>query len=739
MKKLTALLLCLVLCVSMFAACGGDEPADTTGTAPTTTKPVEGDETTGPVTPGTDDTTNGDTTTEGGSSGPTDPTVDLSDLLPEYADSEKVEIEDLGAVDAGEVASDYATFLEDAVGIATLADIGDPYGTYYLTADIEANTTTVTEFYGVLDGCGHTVTTSVPLFGELGGGIINLTLAGEIALSDESGAALANHVVSETTVFNVKNTCNITVSASSSVSAVYAAGFAATLDGEDIVFANCEYSGTITNEFTQLGNNKRVTAGLVAMIAGELEDYPPIVDFLNCTVSGTISATSNVGGIVGEAVAPVTLGIYGSVNNAEIKTTRAGASAGGVIGAISGGSGSISLANCLNDGVITSVQNAGGIVGGQLSTGSLSMFNVMWCTNKKDITSGNCIGGIVGVTRKLVTITECVNFGNLTAVLSTDEGAAKYSNFMGGIIGAENSGSLSCEYTRCVNYGDIRAVRTPAHLGGIAGNHDGVPGVFKECVNFGKISSTYYTPKSKTGEHRIGGICGGGNSYYELYECVNFGDITSTMGHGGQPLGGIVGCVNTGGGALVVVNCMNYGDLDNATKLENGTLVGFTVSGIAGWVIGTGGVTIKGCINAGMLSSNRVCADITSWHQASTLLKEPSLDIENNYYVPGRYIGGLDQVVYAPFVQGDGKDTDTKEYLKTAASYTKFSEAAVKVQVSDFANETSDGLAAKMSEKSGDTTFKSVKVVMNDGVETMTVIVPETVIAIITDRIVTAE
>ena len=55
MKKLIALLLCLAMCVPMFAACGGDDPADTTaaaaadsttGTGSVTTAPEGGDETT---------------------------------------------------------------------------------------------------------------------------------------------------------------------------------------------------------------------------------------------------------------------------------------------------------------------------------------------------------------------------------------------------------------------------------------------------------------------------------------------------------------------------------------------------------------------------------------------------------------------------------------------------------------------------------------------------------------------
>ena len=724
MKKLTALLLCLVLCVSMFAACGGDEPAVTTGSAANTTKPVEGgNETTGPVTPGSDTTAPTTDTTEGGNN-PGGAPIDLSDLLPEYADSEKVALEDLGAVDAGEVESGYETFLEDAVGITDLAALEeDPYGNYYLTADIAANTTTVYEFYGVLDGCGHTITTSVPLFEELGGGVINLTLAGDIEFAETNGV-LATFIGSDTTVFNVKNTCNIT--ASGSENSLFVGGFAATLDGENIVFANCEYTGTITNKVSVAGNNKRITSAFVARIVGELEEYPPVIEFLNCTVSGTITASSHVGGLVGEAVAPVTLDVYGSVVDATITATNSGAAAGGLLGYTSGGSATLGFYNCANSGNISAFEDVGGIIGNSGASGALSMLTAMWCTNYNDITGGRYIGGIVAHFNRLGAFEECVNLGDLTAVAPTVAGSAAYMNSMGGISGRQGSGSIDCEYIKCVNLGNVTAVATPAHLGGING-HSGCPLIFEECVNFGDVISALAPAKS--GEHRMGGITGGTDgTAFSATDCVNFGDIKSKMNNPGQPFGGIVGLVRNSG-ALSLVNCMNYGNLDTRSVVGTSNM-GAIASGLVGWAMGTSGITLTGSLNAGTIDSYTAIADLVSWSANASALKVEAMNIENTYYVAPAYSG---TTVYGPFIHNSANPSISIAAKPDFANVTA-------IEKSNIEDDSADGLAAKMTAAADDgSKFKCVTVKLADGTTEKTCVVSEAVATLIADRIVSAD
>ena len=50
-------------------------------------------------------------------------------------------------------------------------------------------------FKGTFDGCGYTITTSVPLFDTLSGAVINLNVDGEISYSVTPEAPVANKLV----------------------------------------------------------------------------------------------------------------------------------------------------------------------------------------------------------------------------------------------------------------------------------------------------------------------------------------------------------------------------------------------------------------------------------------------------------------------------------------------------------------------------------------------------------------
>lgn len=69
----------------------------------------------------------------------------------------------------------------DGSAISSSSDFMDmlPDGTYYLARDISIDSTYETEFTGTLDGNGHTVTVTVPMFKQLNGTVKNLTIVGE--------------------------------------------------------------------------------------------------------------------------------------------------------------------------------------------------------------------------------------------------------------------------------------------------------------------------------------------------------------------------------------------------------------------------------------------------------------------------------------------------------------------------------------------------------------------------------
>ena len=127
-------------------------------------------------------------------------------------------------VEIGKVASDY-TPAEGAVAINSEADFlaMTAGGSYYLASDITVNTT-LESFSGTFDGCGRTITTSVPLFLTIENATIkNFTINGEIAFDNIAttpmggvddatafvGAALAVNANGDVTLDNMVNNANI--------------------------------------------------------------------------------------------------------------------------------------------------------------------------------------------------------------------------------------------------------------------------------------------------------------------------------------------------------------------------------------------------------------------------------------------------------------------------------------------------------------------------------------------------
>ena len=75
--------------------------------------------------------------------------------------------------------------------VSTPADSAEPTAKYYLASDITLPSSYVEPFYGILDGNGHTVTVSNPMFNDFSGEVKNLTIKGEIYYQDQDAAAFA--------------------------------------------------------------------------------------------------------------------------------------------------------------------------------------------------------------------------------------------------------------------------------------------------------------------------------------------------------------------------------------------------------------------------------------------------------------------------------------------------------------------------------------------------------------------
>lgn len=264
---------------------------------------------------------------------------------------------------------------------------------------------------------------------------------------------------------------------------------------------------------------------------------------------------------------------------------------------------SASQANGANDVYKTAGYDVAGFVG--KAFGSLEFYN---CKNDANIIGLRNVAGIVGYynsSNASITMTACVNTGNITSLQGTyTEGGFKdrysyndnigesgvgvnnvgFTFGTGGIIGAY-TGSITIE--SCRNTGEIIGGH---NVGGIIGLHDGVSGniatlTIKNCANTGHVlvNSGYWGADegglngSKTEGVRqgifgyAGGIVGltGRYSILKMYASYNTGEVVAYS----NIAGGLVGAVGPlyqpkgeknkvlTGGRSSIVYCYNTGEV----------------------------------------------------------------------------------------------------------------------------------------------------------------------------------
>ncbi len=208
--------------------------------------------------------------------------------------------------------------------------------------------------------------------------------------------------------------------------------------------------GTVDNvnvvNLTLTSTSGSYTGGLVGFVQGDATKGVGTVK--NCTLSGSISSSANVGGIAGQC--------YGSISDCHSSAT---------VVSLTANSSSVTL---------------GGIAGVTLQLGSsVPAPEIKRCSFTGNITalSANTCGGIVGSLNK-GTISECWNGGYLSAY-----GA------VGGIVYNLTAGTVE----NCYNAGTIYQSSTSsssAQTGGIIGFYgtaEASTKIVKSCLNFGSI------------------------------------------------------------------------------------------------------------------------------------------------------------------------------------------------------------------------------------------------------------
>lgn len=215
------------------------------------------------------------------------------------------------------------------------------------------------------------------------------------------------------------------------------------------------------------------------------------------TVSGTVTAKSGVGGVVGRMTKTGT--ISNCVNNATV--SGSGTNVGGIVGAAyyTSADGDMHITGCENAGAVTSGKSGangmgtGGIVG-------LSAAFVEGCTNTAEIKAdGYALGGIVGEQRNYGGITGCTNSGTVT---NQSPAASEYGT--GGIVGwVRYVQAGGADYPQA----DVISVTNNTNSGSVTGGND-AGGIAGTVYNAAVVTGNTSTAASLTSENFVAGIVG---------------------------------------------------------------------------------------------------------------------------------------------------------------------------------------------------------------------------------------
>ena len=427
-------------------------------------------------------------------------------------------------VEVGQVAEGYKP-ADGAIKVEKLEDITDLAGNYYLAKDLKIDQTVTAELTGTIDGCGHTITVSVPVFEALSGNIKNLTIKGAVSTDTGHIGALAK-----------------------------------TINKGPVTISNVANEATVTSTYAPDNASKPTNYGVGGIVGRIINDKATNVVFDNCVNKAkVVGAKSRAGGIVGEAHrAPET--------GTETKTR-------------------VEFKNCVNYGEISSALDyyktltakennesaAGGILGYN-GTGFVSAVN---CTNNGEIKAAFRAGGIVGDARKGAVVTNSKNNGAVTVIVP-DEYTAGGNIAAGGAVGYTGDGSTlekTIGFSGIVNNGRI-AVEAGARQIGVAGSVVGYITDTKRAADVFNVKSCINNAEIKAG-NQAGGFVGYAfateTRYISVENCLNFGKI-ATAKWGSQFVGYTNSSATTiknsiGAGATEIIETKNAEGVVNDTYI----------------------------------------------------------------------------------------------------------------------------------------------------------------------------
>ena len=278
--------------------------------------------------------------------------------------------------------------------------------------------------------------------------------------------------------------------------------------------------------------------------------------------SGVVTASRNAGGIVGRQEGS------GSVSGlaCSATVTATDSDAGGIVGWLEH-----DVNNCINYGRVDAAESAGGIYG---ATSGKDLITLSDCVNYGDVSGDSNAGGIGGYTRlggnPRLSIYNCYNTGHIR---SANAGG------IAGFVSSDNTDRKNKEFDirYCGNAGTVEGSGGDC-VGGIVAVMLHRHGYVGLCANKGEVKG----PGQKAVAGIVGhmGDGGGGGTRYNyglVTQCINYGTISSSDGN--TRVGGIVGIMEYGFSmdyGHKITDCANYGDLPSKQNHDNGGILGYT-------------------------------------------------------------------------------------------------------------------------------------------------------------------
>ncbi len=366
-------------------------------------------------------------------------------------------------------------------------------GNYYLTADIKLETTLSGTFTGTLDGKGHSITVSLPIFEEIDAKVSNLTIKGSIVTSTIQYVGALAGTVKGGTYTKITNEANIENTTSTSSGYACAGGLFGYLTTDNTAtVTECTNKGTI--------HSVECAAGMIADTAKGAK-----ANFSKCTNTADITGdTNSTGGIFGLCESNTdNRAVLSFIDCSNSGTIKSGSDSAGGICAYGQGWASMSFENCINTGNVSSDSgkyNTGGILGD--GDGVMTFIN---CTNTGDVSHGaSHAGGIVAEITDSASFTNCFNSGNITGAkmaagiaASVNTPRFEYCGNTGKITSGSDTGSGILSYSKpnetteflyCYNTGDISSGDCITGIGGYFNGSSAVR--FIGCYNTGKMTVT---------------------------------------------------------------------------------------------------------------------------------------------------------------------------------------------------------------------------------------------------------